>query len=79
MATAKNLLEQALELPRADRASLARDIIASLDEPLEPAEDVQAAWLEEVERRLIEVDAGRAKTVPWDEVRRQIATRLRQG
>ena len=78
MSIAKNLLEQALELPRTDRATLARDIIASLDDPLESAEDIQAAWLEEVERRLADVDAGRAKTIPWDEVRAEIAARLRQ-
>ena len=78
MATADHLLKQALELPRTDRAALARDIIASLDEPLEPAEDVEAAWLEEVKKRLADVDAGRAKLIPWEEVRAEITARLRQ-
>ena len=78
MASTKDLLHQALELPRPDRASLARDLIASLDEPLEPADDVDAAWLVEIERRMADPDAGRAQTIPWEEARKQILARLRQ-
>jgi putative addiction module component (TIGR02574 family) len=78
MATTKDLLSLALELPRPDRASLAHDLIASLDEPSEPADDVDAAWLTEIERRMADVDAGRVTTVPWSEARKQILARLKQ-
>ena len=78
MATTKDLLEQALELPRPDRARLARDIIASLEEPLEPEGDVAAAWLVEIEHRLADLDAGRAGTIPWPEARARILPRIRQ-
>ena len=78
MATTKDLLEQALELSRPDRATLARDLIASLDEPLEPAEDVEAAWLAEIERRMDDLDAGRTHAVPWEQARQRILARLKQ-
>jgi len=35
-------------------------------------EDVEAAWSEEIQRRLAEVDAGEVKTIPWSEARRRI-------
>lgn len=64
-----------MQLPRRDRADLARELIASLDEPEE--QDVEAAWLVEAERRLADVERGATKPVPWDAVRERIAERLR--
>ena len=54
---------------------MAREIIASLDEPAD--QNVEAAWLAEVERRLDEVERGSAKLVPWDVVRQRVEERLR--
>jgi putative addiction module component (TIGR02574 family) len=34
-------------------------------------EDVEAAWQEEIARRIEELRTGRAKTVPWTEVRKK--------
>jgi putative addiction module component (TIGR02574 family) len=66
---ADELLRQALNLPEKERADLASSLIDSLD----PTVDAEAelAWQEEVTRRLSDVESGRAKTVPWDEVRRK--------
>ena len=69
------VLAQALQLPPEERADVAKRLIASLDEPAD--EDVEAAWLTEVERRLQDVDRGTAKFEPWEVVRARIATRLR--
>jgi putative addiction module component (TIGR02574 family) len=33
-------------------------------------EDVEAAWQEEIARRIEDLRAGTAKTVPWTEVRK---------
>jgi putative addiction module component (TIGR02574 family) len=66
----KPLLEEALHLPAEERASLAGALIESLD--LEVDEDVEAAWSAEIGRRLGNVDAGVAKTIPWSEARRRI-------
>ncbi len=75
MASTKDVLNEALGLPPEERARIAHELIASLDEKDEPgAED---AWLAEVERRLQEVDAGSARLDDWDNVRERVAARLR--
>jgi putative addiction module component (TIGR02574 family) len=68
------VLAEALQLPPEERADVAKMLIASLDEPDD--EGVEAAWLEEVERRLQDVDRGSAKFEPWETVRARIAARL---
>ena len=78
MATPSDLRTQALELSREDRARLARDLLASLDEPHDDPAEVEAAWLAEVERRMREIDAGSAKLVDWETVRAELAERLRK-
>ncbi len=74
MATGKAVFDEALRLPRTERAELARDLIASLDDPAE--QNVEAAWLAEVEKRLREVDEGTARLEDWVTVRTRIAARL---
>lgn len=71
----KSVIASALQLPREERARVAREIIASLDDPAD--QDVEAAWLAEVERRLDEVERGTAKLVPWEAVRQRVTDRLR--
>jgi putative addiction module component (TIGR02574 family) len=39
-------------------------------------EGVEAAWMAEIERRIVELDAGVAKTIPWDVVRDGLRQRL---
>lgn len=34
--------------------------------------DVEAAWSTEIERRLVEIDAGTVELVPWDDVRSEL-------
>ena len=78
MATPNDLRSQALELSREERASLARDLLASLDEPHDDPAEVEEAWLAEVERRMREIDEGTAKLVDWETVREQALERLRK-
>jgi putative addiction module component (TIGR02574 family) len=78
VASPADVRSQALELSREERAKLARELLASLDEPLDDDRDVEAAWLAEIERRIAEVDAGRASPVPWPEARERILARLRK-
>ena len=61
------LLREALALPVEERAELATSLIDSLDDAADA--DVEAAWQEEIARRLEDVRAGRARMVTWDEVR----------
>ena len=67
------LLEKVLKLPVEARAALAGSLIESLDETID--EDAEAGWADEIGRRIRELDAGKAKTVPWSEARRMILGR----
>jgi putative addiction module component (TIGR02574 family) len=78
MSSTNAVLAAAMKLPREERADLARELIASLDEEVEAAGgDVEAAWLAEVERRQAAMDHRTAKLEPWDDVHDRIAARLR--
>jgi putative addiction module component (TIGR02574 family) len=68
----------ALRLSPRSRAALAADLIESLDGPPEPAELVEAAWSDEIRRRLDEVDSGKVRTVSWSEARKRIAAAARR-
>ena len=64
------LFRQASELDEHDRATLAGLLLESLEHEVD--EDVEAAWKEEIERRLAELDADSVKLVPWDEVKAKL-------
>jgi len=66
---AGELLKHALTLSDKERAELASHLIDSLDPTVEP--DAELAWQEEIARRLEEVESGRVKTIPWDQVQRK--------
>lgn len=75
--TRKQLLGNALNLSIAERARLAREIIASLDGPAE--ENAAGSWVGEIERRVREVHQGHVKLIGWAEVRKRIEARLAAG
>ncbi|XXY51231.1 addiction module protein [Sorangium sp. So ce269] len=54
------------------RAAVAAALIQRLDEPEQSTEEVEAAWAEEIQQRLADVDAGVVAPVPWPEARRRI-------
>jgi putative addiction module component (TIGR02574 family) len=69
MEEARELLKKALALPDMERADLAGSLIDSLDDTVD--ENAEAAWQEEIVRRLEDVQSGRVKTTSWDEVRQR--------
>lgn len=69
-----DVLRDATELSEQDRAALAGFLIESLE--AEPDPDIESAWAAEIERRVREIDAGTAKTVPWEDVRQRLLDRL---
>ncbi|MEW5982822.1 MAG: addiction module protein [Acidobacteriota bacterium] len=69
------LLVQALRLPRPERARLAEEMLASLEET---DEQVAVAWAEELERRSAEIADGRVPLLEWETVRGQILDELGQ-
>jgi putative addiction module component (TIGR02574 family) len=66
---ARELLKQALTLPDEERAELAASLIDSLDTTVD--NNVETAWQEEIARRLDEMESGKVKGIPWEEVRRK--------
>lgn len=70
------LRQDALQLPKAERAALAHDLVQSLDEPADA--DFTAAWDAEILRRLDEVDSGRAVTFDRREFTLRVRERLQQ-
>ena len=71
---AGELLTHALKLPPAARAALADSLIDSLDTEVD--ENAEEAWRCEIALRVRDLDSGAVQTIAWDEVRRQLRTRL---
>ena len=69
-----DLFREASELSERERAELAGLLLESLDG--EPDQDVEAAWAEEIERRVRQLDSGEVKTIPWQQVRTELFARL---
>jgi putative addiction module component (TIGR02574 family) len=63
------LVAEVEKLSLQERAALAKRIVESLDELSES--EVEALWLQEAERRLDELEQGRATEVPAEEVLRR--------
>jgi putative addiction module component (TIGR02574 family) len=65
-ASAKELFETALNLNDQERAELVNLLLASLD--TETEDGVEASWVEEISRRVAELDSGAVQTVGWAQV-----------
>jgi putative addiction module component (TIGR02574 family) len=75
MHAVSELLDLVMQLSPDERASLARELLLSLEPtPLEDVE-VEAAWAAEIERRLARVDQGNYSACDWHEA----VARIRQS
>ena len=76
---AQKLLREVLELPIAERAEVAAELLASLDDAeAEDSVEVEAAWAAEIEKRARRVIAGESAGRSWEEVRRRAEAELRK-
>jgi putative addiction module component (TIGR02574 family) len=81
--TVDSLLEQAKALPESEREELARRLYDTLPPlPEMPAvwdseEEAEAAWQEELQRRLDSVADGTAQPIDGEQVFAELRTRLR--
>ncbi len=73
----KQLLVEALRLTEEERAALASELLDSLDSDVDP--DAEAAWAAEIRARVSNIEAGRARTIPWSEARRRIHSAAGRG
>jgi putative addiction module component (TIGR02574 family) len=64
----KQLETEALELPSAERAQLAKSLLVSLDDETDDElAEVERAWDAEIRRRIAELDAGTAELIPAED------------
>jgi putative addiction module component (TIGR02574 family) len=75
---ARELLREALTLPIEERADVAAELLASLDDTEADLANVEAEWAAEIERRARRVLAGESPVIPWDDVRRRAEANLRK-
>jgi putative addiction module component (TIGR02574 family) len=68
MKAISELAKEALELPPSQRLTLARILLELSDEDPGLSPDVEAAWEEEICRRMVEVKAGRARSSGFEDV-----------
>jgi putative addiction module component (TIGR02574 family) len=71
----KEIEAEALSLSSEDRASLVHRLLLSLDEVSD--QEFEHLWAEESLRRAAQVDSGRAKSVPSEEVAQKARALLR--
>jgi putative addiction module component (TIGR02574 family) len=73
-----NIIASILRLPLSERERIFHAVQESLIDqtvdhgPEEAADEVEAAWSEEIARRIADIDAGRVKTIPAEEAERMM-------
>ena len=72
----QDLLREALALPVDERADVAAQLLASLDEEDVATEDIEADWAVEIEKRARRVLSGQSDGIPWEDVRRRAEAEL---
>ncbi len=74
IALADKVYEDALELPTDDRLKLIDRLLHSTNLPTQA--DIDKAWAEEVENRIISLQNGTAKLIPGEEVFAKLKSEL---
>jgi putative addiction module component (TIGR02574 family) len=74
LAMTNKIYHQALDLPTDDRMVLIDKLLHSANLPTQL--EIDKLWAEEVERRCNDIETGKAKLVPGDDVFRRIRKRL---
>jgi hypothetical protein len=72
--TVSEILEAALKLEADERERLVEELSASLHGGF-ATDEIERAWMTEVERRSQEIDDGTAELVDWSDARQELAKR----
>src|SRR5438132_4278871 len=72
----EEILSAAPSLSPNERAMLADHLLSSLDGP--DQKEIDAAWAEEAERRMREIEEGKVKTIDGELVMQELRARLKQ-
>ncbi len=77
MATTNDrVIEEALSLPADARLNLIEKLLMSLNLPTD--EEIDRLWAEEAERRVSQIEEGKVKLVPGEEVFAKIRAKYRK-
>ncbi len=76
MSTFEEILSAALALSPGARAMLADELLQSLDGPHQ--EPIDAAWAEEIERRIREIDEGKVELIDGELVMQKLRARFKK-
>ena len=71
----EEIMRAALALPPGARAMLADHLLESLDDPNQT--EIDAAWAEEIDRRIRDIDEGKVKLIPGEEVLAKLRARFK--
>ena len=72
----EKVYDTVMALPKKERALLAEQLLESLPDNERAA--IEQAWVAEVEQRFKDVDAGREKLIPGEQVMRDLFARLKK-
>lgn len=74
--SAKQIISSATQLSQEDQAAIADALLQKLMDvdhgPEEPVAQVDAAWSDEIRRRIADIESGRIKTIAAQEAERMI-------
>ncbi len=72
----KDLLEEVLSLPSDLRMKLIDKLIESLNVPIQ--EEIDELWSKEVEKRVDDINSGKIKPIPGEQVFQEIRNQFQQ-
>jgi putative addiction module component (TIGR02574 family) len=75
--TLRVLEKEVLELPPRSRVRLAERIIESIEDYADP--ELEAAWDDEIERRVQEIESGAEKGIPAEQAMKQARQALNEA
>ena len=77
--TRSEIIQAAKALPPDERLSLAREIVLSAESDGADLSDAEwnAAWADEADRRLLEIEEGKVKEIPGEEVMARVRAIVR--
>ena len=77
--TRSEIIQAAKALPPDERLSVAREIVLSAESDGADLSDAEwnAAWADEADRRLLEIEEGRVKEIPGEEVMARVRAIVR--
>ena len=76
--TADDLRTEVLALPAQERARIASELLASLDNETVEETEIDELWAAETQRRAAMLDSGDARTITWSEIEQRFAERRAQ-